>query len=62
KNSWPELVGVCGEIAVKTIEKENPLVTAVLVPPAAPTFDLRCERVFVFVDKKGIVIWVPTLG
>ncbi|KAL0312957.1 UNVERIFIED_CONTAM: Proteinase inhibitor, partial [Sesamum radiatum] len=61
KDSWPELVGVCGEIAVKTIEKENSLVNAILVPPAVPTFDYRCDRVFVFIDEKGIVTRVPMI-
>ncbi|KAL2238011.1 UNVERIFIED_CONTAM: Glu S.griseus protease inhibitor, partial [Sesamum indicum] len=62
KSSWPELVGVCGEIAAKTIEKENSLVTVLLVPPGIPDRALRCERVIVYVDEKGIVTSVPGLG
>ncbi|PIM98160.1 hypothetical protein CDL12_29362 [Handroanthus impetiginosus] len=49
-----ELVSVCGEIAKATIEKENPGVRALLVPPAIPTRDFRCDQVFVYVNEKGI--------
>ncbi|PIN24699.1 hypothetical protein CDL12_02568 [Handroanthus impetiginosus] len=62
KQSWPELVGVCGELAKAIIEKENPWVTAVLVPPATPTRDFRCDRVIVYVDDKGIVTSVPRVA
>ncbi|KAG6757380.1 hypothetical protein POTOM_037688 [Populus tomentosa] len=32
KSSWPELLGVDGKCAVSTIERENPLVEAIIVP------------------------------
>ncbi|KAI3472934.1 hypothetical protein Pfo_031309 [Paulownia fortunei] len=61
KESWPELVGFYGEVAVTIIEKENSAVTAIIVPPSQPfiPLDFRCDRVFVFVDDKGIVERVP---
>ncbi|KAG8382425.1 hypothetical protein BUALT_Bualt05G0075900 [Buddleja alternifolia] len=40
KSSWPELLGALGDLAVVTIERENPLVTANIV---------RCDRVRVYV-------------
>ncbi|KAK6157991.1 hypothetical protein DH2020_005305 [Rehmannia glutinosa] len=62
KSSWPELVGVPGEVAVATIERENPLVNAVIVPPGSViTADLRCDRVRVFVDANGNVDRVPNI-
>ncbi|PIN24700.1 hypothetical protein CDL12_02569 [Handroanthus impetiginosus] len=62
KQAWPELVGVDGQIAVATIEKENPLVTAIIVKPYEPiTWDISCYRVRVFVDCKGIVRVTPVV-
>ncbi|KAL0395249.1 UNVERIFIED_CONTAM: Proteinase inhibitor [Sesamum latifolium] len=63
KSAWPELVGVSGEIAVKTIEEENSLITAIIVPPSQPFIpgDFRCDRVFVFVDDEGIVERTPRI-
>ncbi|KAK4400410.1 Proteinase inhibitor [Sesamum angolense] len=63
KSSWPELLGQSGDIAVATIERENPLVTAIIVPPETvviPTF--QCDRVWVYVDDNNNVIRVPTIG
>lgn len=63
KSSWPELVGLPGDVAVTTIEKENPLVTAVIVrPDSVITPDIRCDRVRVFVDANGKVDRVPVIG
>ncbi|KAK4389484.1 Proteinase inhibitor [Sesamum angolense] len=62
KNYWPELVGKSGEDAVKIIEEENSLVSALLVPPTIPTRDFRCDRVFVYVDENGIVKYPPGIG
>ncbi|KAI3473840.1 hypothetical protein Pfo_027997 [Paulownia fortunei] len=62
KSSWPELVGVPGDVAVTIIERENPLVTAVIVPPGSViTPDIRCDRVRVFVDANGNVDRVPII-
>ncbi|AES61052.1 putative proteinase inhibitor I13, potato inhibitor I [Medicago truncatula] len=63
KSSWPELVGVEGKVAEATIERENPLVNAIIVPEgSAVILDFRCDRVWVWVDKDGIVFKVPTIG
>ena len=63
KSSWPELVGVEGKVAEATIERENPLVNAIIVPEgSAVTQDFRLDRVRVWVDKYGIVFQVPTIG
>ncbi|CAL0321137.1 unnamed protein product [Lupinus luteus] len=63
KSSWPELVGVQGTEAEATIEKENPLVDAIVLLEGTPvTKDFRCDRVWVWVDTNGIVIKVPTIG
>ncbi|KAG6382504.1 hypothetical protein SASPL_157827 [Salvia splendens] len=63
KSSWPELVGVAGDTAVATIEKENPSVDAVVIKPGDNYVTaILCDRVLVFVDSKGIVESVPTVG
>ncbi|PIN08707.1 hypothetical protein CDL12_18713 [Handroanthus impetiginosus] len=63
KQSWPELVGMDAKIAVATIEKENPLVNAIIAKPYDfITFDFRCDQVWVRVDCEGIVRVVPTVG
>ncbi|XWS57957.1 hypothetical protein CRYUN_Cryun09bG0217900 [Craigia yunnanensis] len=63
KQSWPELVGEKGEVAVATIEKENPNVKAFMVPEGG-VFDLKYDpsRVRVVVNKKGVVTVVPRVG
>jgi len=63
KSSWPELVGVEGKVAEATIQRENPLVDAIIVPEGSVVIlDVRCDRVWVWVDKDGIVFKVPTIG
>ncbi|CAJ2628095.1 unnamed protein product [Trifolium pratense] len=63
KDSWPELVGVEGKVAEATIERENPLVNAEIVLEGSDvTQDFRCDRVWVWVDKNGIVKQVPIIG
>ncbi|KAG4997783.1 hypothetical protein JHK82_028555 [Glycine max] len=63
KSSWPELVGVEGTVAVATIERENPLVDAnTVLKGTIVTPDFRCDRVWVWVTKDGIVYQVPTIG
>ncbi|KAL5561763.1 hypothetical protein UlMin_031510 [Ulmus minor] len=63
KNSWPELVGKNGEKAAEIIEEENNLVRAIIVVEGrAVTFDYRCDRVWVWVDKHGNVDRVPKIG
>ncbi|KAB1219125.1 Proteinase inhibitor [Morella rubra] len=63
KSSWPELLGKQGTVAEETIEQENPLVNAVIVPEGSVVIqDVRCDRVWVWVDKNGIVYKVPRIG
>ncbi|MQM12901.1 hypothetical protein Taro_045823 [Colocasia esculenta] len=63
KSEWPELVGFHGDEAVGIIERENPLVEASTVPEGSPgTTDYRCDRVRVYVDKRGIVTSTPSIG
>ncbi|PON53256.1 Proteinase inhibitor [Parasponia andersonii] len=63
KQSWPELVGVRGEVAEATIERENPAVNAVIVPERSiGDTQFRCDRVRVRVDDNGIVSSVPRVG
>ncbi|PWA72408.1 hypothetical protein CTI12_AA270950 [Artemisia annua] len=63
KSCWPELVGAKGEDAAATIERENPLVHAIVLLEGSPiTLDFRCDRVWVFVDSCGIVDQTPTIG
>jgi hypothetical protein len=63
KSSWPELLGAEGKVAAATIERENPLVEAIIVPEGSMVIlDFRCDRVWVWVDKRGIVFQVPGIG
>lgn len=64
KSSWPELVGKAGKEAEKIIEKENPLVDAIIVDEGSMVIlDFRCDRVWVWVDSKtGIVTRTPFIG
>ncbi|AES61046.1 putative proteinase inhibitor I13, potato inhibitor I [Medicago truncatula] len=63
KSSWPELVGVEGKVAEATIQRENPLVDAIIVPEGSSVpFDFRCDRVWVWINKDEIVYQVPTIG
>ncbi|KAG9152054.1 hypothetical protein Leryth_025873 [Lithospermum erythrorhizon] len=63
KSSWPELVGTEGNYAKQVIERENCLVTAVLVPEGSSvTLDFRCDRVRVWVNQNNIVTRAPFIG
>ncbi|CAK9318709.1 unnamed protein product [Citrullus colocynthis] len=64
KSSWPELVGKAGKEAEKIIEKENPLVDAIIVDEGSMVIlDFRCDRVWVWVDSKtGVVTRTPFIG
>ncbi|XVF42746.1 hypothetical protein PTKIN_Ptkin01aG0388800 [Pterospermum kingtungense] len=62
KQSWPELVGEKKEVAVATIEKENPYVKVVVLPANAPTDKMyNPARVRVWVDKNGVVLGEPSI-
>ncbi|XVF24575.1 hypothetical protein REPUB_Repub13aG0139700 [Reevesia pubescens] len=63
KFSWPELFGKNEQEAKATIEKDNPGVTIVIVRPGGAEFgDFCCNRVYVAVDKNGIVTKMPVVG
>lgn len=64
KTSWPELVGVDGEAAKATVEKENTDLSQVVVIPADSmvTMDYREDRVRIFVDEEGKVARAPSIG
>lgn len=48
---------------MSTIERENPAVNAIIVSIGeSVTGDFRCDRVWVWVDKAGIVQEVPKIG
>lgn len=52
-----------GTVAEATIERENSLVDAIIVLKGTDvTGDFRCDRVWVWVNKDGIVYQVPTIG
>ncbi|KAF4365787.1 hypothetical protein F8388_003456 [Cannabis sativa] len=46
KSSWPELVGIQGEIGEKTITKENPSIKTVIIVTEGSfvTMDFRSDR------------------
>ncbi|WP_017593962.1 serine protease inhibitor [Nocardiopsis potens] len=70
KQSWPELVGVPTDIAIRTIEEQNPFVTALEVPEdTAVTTDFRCDRVRIFHSPSDdsetsplLVTRIPSIG
>ncbi|KAH7522166.1 hypothetical protein FEM48_Zijuj07G0109400 [Ziziphus jujuba var. spinosa] len=63
KSSWPELVGKQGKEAEEIIERENPLVDAVIIDPNTSYLPVvLCDRVLVWVNSSGIVYRVPTIG
>ncbi|XP_024023739.1 glu S.griseus protease inhibitor [Morus notabilis] len=63
KSSWPELVGINGEVAAAIVRRENPKVnTAIVKGGMAVTMDFRCDRVRIWVDSCGIVKQIPQIG
>ncbi|XVF80921.1 hypothetical protein PTKIN_Ptkin15bG0114000 [Pterospermum kingtungense] len=63
KSSWPELMGINGEVVAAIIAKENPKVSVQIVKEGMMvTMDFRCDRVRVWVDKYGIVKTTPQIG
>ncbi|WP_046471788.1 serine protease inhibitor [Allosalinactinospora lopnorensis] len=67
KQNWPELVGTNAEKAKRTIEAENPRVTAVIISEnALVTSDFRCDRVRVHTeaedDRTTTVARTPRVG
>ncbi|XP_058086399.1 inhibitor of trypsin and hageman factor-like [Magnolia sinica] len=63
KSSWPEMVGMNGEMAAMTIQKENPHVEAIVLLEGTPvTTDYRCDRVWVWVNQNELVVAEPHIG
>ena len=64
KNMWPELVGIESTIAEYIIRKDNSSVERVdtILAGSGVTKDIRCDRVRMFVNIKGIIVEVPTIG
>ena len=63
KSWWPELLGTKGDVAVEIMVRENPRVTAIILPEGSVvTPDFRCDRVRVFVNNQDIVNRMPKIG
>ncbi|XP_031473017.1 inhibitor of trypsin and hageman factor-like [Nymphaea colorata] len=64
KSSWPELVGLYGQIAPLIIKAENPYVkeSFVIKEGTVVPLDFRCDRVRVWVKPNGIIYKPPTIG
>ncbi|KAJ8750410.1 hypothetical protein K2173_014325 [Erythroxylum novogranatense] len=60
--TWPELVGLTAEEAIKKIKEDIPGIRILMVPPNIPTRDLDWNRVFLYVDREGKVEKVPGTG
>ncbi|XP_031473024.1 inhibitor of trypsin and hageman factor-like [Nymphaea colorata] len=64
KSSWPELVGMQGQVAPPIIQAENPDVKEVDIVKEG-TFvitDFRCDRVRVWIKPNGTIYEAPTIG
>nr|ALD47589.1 serine proteinase inhibitor [Cucumis metuliferus] len=64
KNQWPELVGIKATTAEYIIRKDNPSVEKVIVLLAGTgtTKDIRCDRVWLFVNIEEKVVEIPKVG
>ncbi|VVB02535.1 unnamed protein product [Arabis nemorensis] len=63
KFMWKELRGKKGEMVKRTIEKENPNVTVVIVPQGIIGIpDFCCNRVRLYLDSNGNVFNIPQIG
>ncbi|CAA6658950.1 unnamed protein product [Spirodela intermedia] len=63
KSSWPELVGDPGTVAVRTIKRQNRLVKPIIVEEGKHVIEnFLCSRVWVWVNKRGIVTRIPRIG
>lgn len=61
---WPELLGVDGDVAAATIERENLGVNATIIVEGTGSVarDFSCGRCKVYVNKEGIVVRVPQVN
>lgn len=56
-------MGKEGHIAAATVERENRHVRATVMREGSPTTqDFRCDRVWVVVNNRGIVVSPPHIG
>ncbi|KAL5732199.1 hypothetical protein ACHQM5_004846 [Ranunculus cassubicifolius] len=64
KSRWPGMLGVEGNHAAATIERENPAVNVVILleGTGGTPSEYRCDRVKVWVDVQGTVVRVPQVG
>ncbi|KAL5712234.1 hypothetical protein ACHQM5_014425 [Ranunculus cassubicifolius] len=64
KTQWPELLGMDGGVAAAIIERENPRVNSIILPERTGSTpgDFRCDRVVVWVGKRGRVVRVPQVA
>ncbi|WJX29959.1 hypothetical protein P8452_18547 [Trifolium repens] len=63
KTSWSELVGVTAEEAKKKIKEELAGADIKVVPQGSfISFDLRYQRVRLFVDESNKVVEIPRIG
>ena len=54
KRSWPELLGLEGEVAQAIIKRENPSLDVVIVlENSSVTKEIRFDRVRVWINKAG---------
>ncbi|KAF3788995.1 Wound-induced proteinase inhibitor 1 [Nymphaea thermarum] len=64
KESWPELVGMDGQVAPPIIKAQNPYVTDVPIVKEGTIVILNflCNRVRVWVKPNGTIYQPPTIG
>ncbi|KAI4979284.1 hypothetical protein ZWY2020_016037 [Hordeum vulgare] len=63
KSSWPEVVGAPSEVAKRKILSDRPDVRVLVAPVGSMvTTDFDDKRVRVFVNTRGDVAQVPSIG
>ena len=63
QTSFPELVGIDGEVAKARLQKKFPDFTIKTVPDGSMvTMDYRLDRIRIFVDKDRKVSQAPSIG
>ncbi|KAG0477857.1 hypothetical protein HPP92_012576 [Vanilla planifolia] len=63
RDSWPELVGLTIDEALKILKEERPEAELVVVGKDEPvTLDYKFNRIRIFVDSDGKVARTPTIG
>lgn len=63
KQDWPECVGKTGQEAEQMIKKDCPSAKTYILQEGSPvTYDLRLDRVRIFVDSHNKVVTPPNVG